>query len=138
MVAADWAEIQHFTPAEFTHPDRMGYEMILWLDAVRHAAGVSMPISSSYRTTSHNASVGGAADSAHCDDPCNAVDIRKAPTPSDPNWNFARAKIIGTALSMGCVRVGLYANGSIHLDRSEHCRPFPRIWNAVDNPAKVV
>lgn len=135
MTAGDWAEIQHFTPADFKNPDRMGYEFVKWLDGVRELAGVPILVSSDYRDPAYNASVGGAKDSAHTDDPCNAADIRKHPTPSDPNWNFARFKIVDAALQSGCVRIGFYPNGSLHLDKTEDKRPSPRLWNAVDHPA---
>jgi uncharacterized protein YcbK (DUF882 family) len=135
MTPADWQGITHFTPAEFKAPDKMGYEMMLWLDGVREQAGVPMRITSSYRSPAYNASVGGAKDSAHTDVPCDAVDIGKDPTPSDPNWNYSRFRIVDTAMKAGCVRIGFYPNGSLHLDRTEDKRPSPRLWNAVDNPA---
>ena len=135
MTPADWRALSYFTPAEFKAPDTMGYEFMVWLDGVREQAGVSMPITSSYRSPAYNASVGGAKDSAHTDVPCDAVDIGKAPSPSDPNWNFARFKILQAALAGGCVRIGFYPNGSLHLDRTEGKRPAPRLWNAVDSRA---
>lgn len=135
MTPADWQGITHFTPTEFKSPDKMGYEFVLWLDGVREQSGVSMKITSSYRSPAYNASVGGAKDSAHTDVPCDAVDIGKDPSPNDPNWNYARFKIVDTALKAGCVRVGFYQNGSLHLDRTEGQRPAPRLWNAVDNKA---
>lgn len=135
MRADDWKTIRNFRPTEFDMPEAMGVEFLRWLDTVRDAAGVSMKITSSYRTVQHNLRVGGAADSAHCDYPCNAVDIGKSPTPDDPHWNVARGKIIRAALANGCVRVGFYANGALHLDRSEDKR-VAAIWNAVDNPAR--
>lgn len=134
MRPADWAQIRHFQPSEFAEPEKMGYEFMVWLDAVREDAGVPMYVSSSYRTPAHNRAVGGAADSAHCDEPCDAVDFRKAPTPSDPHWNLARGRIIVAAVKRGCVRVGQYKDGSIHLDRTEGRRP-PAFWTVVDNPA---
>ena len=136
MVDADWHEIKHFDPSEFAIPGNMGYEFTRWLDTLRVLAGVPMHITSSSRTHAHNAAVGGASDSAHVDVPCNAVDIGKSPTPADPNWNFARFKILDAAMQTGCVRIGFYPNGSLHLDRTEDQRPAPRLWNAVDNPAK--
>ena len=124
----EWALIKHFRPEEFRHPEKVGFEFVRWLDMVRDRAGVPMRITSSYRSPEYNKEVGGAKDSAHTDVPCDAVDIGK-PT------NEARFRIIKAALEMGCVRIGLYSNGSLHLDRSEGKRPAPRIWCVVDNPA---
>lgn len=136
MVDADWLTVKHFQPSEFARPDLMGWEFIKWLDAVRDAAKVPILVTSSYRTPAHNKAVGGAADSAHCDIPCQAVDIGMRPRVDDPNWNRSRFEIIECAMQLGCVRVGTYADGSIHLDRTEDRRPWPRMWRIVDNPAK--
>lgn len=130
MRAADWTALKHFTPGEFRAPTRMGYEFMKWLDAVREAADVRMIVSSSYRTKAHNAAVGGATDSAHCDSPCNAVDIRKddeAPL----GWNHARMQIVSAAIRLGCQRIGLYDDDSIHLDMTHDRRPAPRLWRVV-------
>ncbi|MBA3645332.1 MAG: peptidase M15 [Gemmatimonadaceae bacterium] len=135
MAPADWKGIRHFAPAEFKYPARMGYEFMRWLDQVRIEAGVPMYPSSSYRPPKYNKAVGGAADSSHTDPICNAVDIRRAPSDGDPNWNLARWKIIQAAMKLGCRRIGIYADGSLHLDRTEDVRPSPRLWTKVDNPA---
>jgi uncharacterized protein YcbK (DUF882 family) len=131
MAAGDWAGLTHFTADEFAQPAQMGLEFMMWLDNVRHLVGVPMHVSSSYRSSAHNKAVGGAADSAHCDSPCNAVDIAKTPTADDPHWNVARGRIVRAAYAAGCVRVGFYPNGSLHLDRTEDRRPAA-LWNAVD------
>jgi len=128
MAPDDWAHIKHFSPSEFWAPEKMGVEFMRWLDGVREKAGVSMRVTSSYRPEKYNKEVGGAKDSAHTEVPCNAVDIGK-PT------NEARFRIIAAALAEGCTRIGLYANGSIHLDRTEDERPAPRIWTVVERPA---
>lgn len=135
MLPSDWTRIQNFDPTEFKFPNKMGYEFMLWLDELRAKVGLPMIITSSYRSPEYNRSVGGAKDSAHTDVPCNSVDIGKRPRPDDPNWNLTRARIIFTAAEMGCERIGIYANGSLHLDRCEKHRPAPRIWTVVDNPA---
>jgi uncharacterized protein YcbK (DUF882 family) len=136
MRVQDWAESDYFERGEFRHPEQMGYEFILWLNEVRKLAGVPMRITSSYRTPAHNAAVGGARDSSHTDVPCNAVDIGRSPTLHDPNWNMGRFLIVEAALALGCKRIGFYPNGSLHLDRTEATRPAPRLWNAVDTPAR--
>jgi uncharacterized protein YcbK (DUF882 family) len=131
MRPEDWAQIKNFKPAEFKDPEKMGYEFMLWLDAVRTAAGVPMRLTSSYRSKEYNKQVGGAGDSSHVDVPCNAVDIGMSPRPDDPNWNYSRFKIVQAAMAAGCSRIGSYANGSLHLDRSEDTRPTPRMWRVV-------
>lgn len=131
----DWARIKKFESYEFKHPNKMGFEFMLWLNQVRIKANVSMVISSSYRTPEHNQIVDGAKNSAHTDEICDAVDIKKFPTLSDLNWNYGRAQIIIAAITLGCKRIGIYPNGSIHLDMTHDRRPAPRIWVAVDNPA---
>jgi len=135
MRTEDWAQSKHFTRDAFRHPDKMGYEFVMWLNEVRTRAGVPMSIVSDYRDPVRNKKVGGAADSAHTDVPCEAVDIRKKPTPGDPNWNHGRWRIMRAAMELGCQRIGLYPSGSLHLDRTEDRRAAPRLWVAVDNPA---
>jgi hypothetical protein len=127
MRPEDWAELKHFTPAEFTKPLVLGYEFMKWLDEVREAAGVVMLVSSSYRTPEHNAAVGGAGDSAHTEIPCDAVDIRKNPKTA-VTWNHDRFRIVRAAIAHGCQRIGIYQDDSIHLDRTEDVRPAPRLW----------
>ena len=136
MRAEDWSESRYFQRGEFRHPEQMGYEFILWLNEVRRVAGTSMRITSSYRTPAHNVAVGGARDSSHTDVPCNAVDIGRVESAADPNWNMGRFLIVQAALTLGCKRIGFYPNGSLHLDRTEAKRPAPRLWNAVDTPAR--
>lgn len=126
MRPEDWAKIRHFAPTEFRRPEVMGYEFMVWLDAVREAAGVRMLISSSSRTPERNDVVGGATDSAHLDLPiCDAVDVRKDPK---VNWNESRMRIVTAAIRLGATRMGIYQDDSIHLDRTEHKRPAPRLW----------
>jgi hypothetical protein len=131
MTDADWSEVKHFGPDEFRHPEKMGYEFVLWLDRVRELSGVPMTITSSYRDPEYNRSVGGAKDSAHTDVPCNAVDIGERPRLSDPNWNHSRYRIVRSAFALGCERVGSYANGSLHLDMTHGRRPGERMWRVV-------
>lgn len=135
MTEQDWAQIKYFDKSEFKAPAKMGYEFMLWLDNVRARAGVPIGITSSYRSPEYNKGVGGAKDSAHTDDICNAVDIGKDPTPGDPHWNRARFAIVFAAYDLGCRRFGTYPGGSLHLDRTESTRPSHCMWNAVDNKA---
>ena len=127
MRIEDWAKLRHFKPEEFPAPQKMGADFLSWLDDVREVAGVRMLISSSYRTPAHNAEVGGADDSAHTDTPCNAVDIRRDDK-AILGWNHARMQIVSAAIRLGCTRIGVYADESIHLDRTEDQRPAPRLW----------
>lgn len=131
MRPEDWAKVKHFAPSEFKAPSLMGAEFIFWLDQLRHQAGVPMHITSSYRSKAYNASVGGATDSAHVDVPCNAVDVGLRVRPDDPNWNMTRYLIVSTAIMMGCKRIGMYENGSLHLDMTHDRRPSPRLWRVV-------
>ena len=131
MRPEDWTKIKHFTPEEFKQPLFMGYEFMQWLDAVREGAGVVMLISSSYRTVKHNTTVGGATDSAHTEIPCDAVDIRKNPQ-TKVTWNHDRFQIVFTAMRLGCRRIGIYQDESIHLDMTHSQRAAPRLWIRVD------
>lgn len=131
MKPSDWHKIKHFVSGEFKNPMTMGYEFMLWLDQLREDAGVPMVITSSHRSPEYNAAVGGATDSAHSDVPCNAVDFGMRPRPDDPNWNYTRFRIVQAAMLSGCQRIGSYANGSLHLDRTEDRRPAPRMWRVV-------
>jgi uncharacterized protein YcbK (DUF882 family) len=145
MVIGDWGKVNHFHPAEFTTrepgnlhepaADKMGYEFMLWLDKVREKAGHAMRVTSCYRSPAHNVEVGGAQDSAHEDVPCNAVDVQPFLTPDDPHGNRARFAIVSAAMALGCTRIGIYPDGSVHLDRTEEHRPALVLWTKVDNPA---
>lgn len=127
MRPEDWDEIKHFAPKEFKKPLLMGYEFMKWLDLVREGAGVVMLISSSSRDEDYNAVVGGAKHSAHTHVPCDAVDIRRNPK-TPVTWNHDRFKIVQVAMTLGCQRLGIYKDESIHLDRAEKYLPAPRLW----------
>lgn len=138
MGADDWAKVApEFTPADFRHPERMGYEFLIWLHQVRVRSAVPMVLVSDWRDPAANLAAGGAEDSAHGDTPCDCVDVGKRPPAdgSDPNWNRHRFAIVSAALDLGAVRIGLYPNGALHVDRTEDRRPANVIWIAVDNPA---
>ncbi len=127
MQENDWESLKYFKKSEFAYPENMGYEFMMWLDRLRDIAGVQMNVSSSFRTPEHNQRVKGASNSAHCLIPCEAVDIRKHIKDNDKHWNYARFRIVKIALEMGCRRLGIYLNGSLHIDRSEQ-HPNDRIW----------
>lgn len=129
MRPEDWAEVKHFGPDEFNYPDRLGYEFVHWLDTVRAHAGVPFHPSSDYRDPARNASAGGASKSAHMDTPCDAIDLAGA-TPGVPMPSAHRLAIVQAALHLGCRRIGIYANGSVHLDRTEDRRP-KALWVTV-------
>jgi uncharacterized protein YcbK (DUF882 family) len=135
----DWADIApEFTSDEFRDPNKMGYEFMIWLKQLRQKVSFSIHVAGGWRSPVRNQQVGGAANSEHIDIPCDAVDIRKVPTATDPNWNQARFAIVKAALELGCTRIGIYPSGSLHLDRAEAQRPANVLWIAVDNPAKGI
>lgn len=122
MKPEDWAKVHpEFKPHEFDHPDKMGYEFMLWLHKLRLRLGFSLSVSSDHRTPEHNSSAGGAKKSAHMDVPCDAVDIHKL-------TSHTRYKLVQGAMAMSCQRIGVYENGSVHLDRTEDERPSPALW----------
>lgn len=129
MKRSDWILIRHFTRGEFVHPEKMGYEFMFLLDRLRSESGVAIRITSGHRPPEHNERVGGATDSAHMDVPCDAIDIGLVGHPQGEN--YARFQIIKAALDLGFTRIGTYADGSLHLDKTEHRRPAPRIWRVV-------
>lgn len=114
MQPEDWATLKHFTAAEFNYPDAMGFEFMQWLDKLRTALRFPIKISSDHRPPERNAAAGGKSRSAHLDIPCEAVDISSASLD-----NAKRFKLVHTAMALGCRRMGLYENGSVHLDRAE-------------------
>jgi uncharacterized protein YcbK (DUF882 family) len=130
MTNADWKELApYFKKSEFKNPERMGYEFMQEILAVRKLAGCPMIVSSSYRDPAYNKRVGGAKDSAHTDWPlCNALDIR-------PRNSVERFAIVRAAIIQGFVRIGIYKDGSLHLDKTEDVRPSHVLWTIVSNPA---
>lgn len=133
MTDNDWAYIVYFHKGEFRNPSKMSYDFLRWLDTVRSRAKVAMSITSDQRSHDHNVQVGGAEDSAHLDEPCSAVDVTPNKTAFDPHGNNARFRIVRAAIELGCTRIGIYPNGSIHLDMSNRIQE--RLWVKVDNPA---
>jgi len=136
MTAQDWIDLAtkfgraYFAPSEFKNPERMGYEFMLWLFEVRIEAGVPMVSTSGYRDPWYNKFiVKGAKNSAHTDLVCDASDFG-----SKGGYvltNEYRFHIVRAAIKLGCVRIGIYKNGSLHLDRTEDRRPANRLWTVV-------
>ena len=124
MRAEDWKSIKHFKPTDrgFRAPERMGYEFMLWLDKVRERAGVPMYVRSTVRDAAQNAAAGGASKSAHMDALCEAADFAGEEEGS-PMPGKHRLAIVKAALELGCTRIGVDENGSVHLDRTEDRRP---------------
>lgn len=124
MRAEDWSKVApEFTPQEFNHPEKMGYEFMLWLHQVRLKLGMSLRPSSDYRDDGANENAGGASKSAHMDTPCDAIDFSAKDMTA-----VKRFKLVEVAMKLGCQRIGIYENGSVHLDRTEDKRPSPVIW----------
>lgn len=111
MRPEDWAQLRHFRPTErgFRDPARMGFEFMLWLDMLRRRFGAPLSISSTWRAPAHNEAAGGASQSAHLRTPCEAVDIVGLDS-------AGRFRLVSLAMQMGCRRIGIYENGSVHLD----------------------
>ncbi len=122
MTANDWAKCKAFTPQEFNYPHKLGYEFVMWLEQVRARAGVPMHPSSDWRDPARNEAAGGASKSAHMDALCDAADFA-GETPGVPMPGKHRLAIVKAALELGCTRIGIYENGSVHLDRTEDRRP---------------
>ena len=53
--------LRYFTLKEFRHPERLEHEFLLWLDAIRHAAGVPFRLTSDARTPEGNAALKGSS-----------------------------------------------------------------------------
>jgi zinc D-Ala-D-Ala carboxypeptidase len=103
--------MRHFTPKEFTCDGlnvfgEMDPELLQMLDNAREMAGVPFVITSSYRTLSHNAKVGGKIHSAHLKG--MAVDI------AAPN-SEARYAMVGGLIKAGFRRIGI-GKDFIHTD----------------------
>lgn len=115
---------EHFNSKEFDSPDeiysgkQMNKYLIFKLQMIRYVLDKPIFILSGFRTTAHNASVGGVSDSSHLEG--KGVDLLCISS-SD------RFIIISTALKLGFTRIGIYAD-SIHLDVSDS-KPEPVMWS---------
>jgi len=126
MKAEDWAEIRYFKITDFNRPDNIGYEFMIWIDNLRHKLGLKIYPSSDSRTPESNEAAGGASKSAHLDPICDAMDFSGIRMTAS-----TRYALVALAIQEGCERIGVYANGSVHLDRTEDIRPSPVLWTKV-------
>ncbi len=119
----DWDNVIYFKSKEFDSPDkpgsgaRMDPDFVRELDSLRHRLGFPLVINSGYRTTDHNTSVGGKADSAHTKG--LAVDIKC-------HDSRTRFRIVVEAAFMGFTRIGV-AKTFIHLD-ADDTKPRSVMW----------
>lgn len=114
--------MKHFTAMEFTCDGmnvftEMDPKLLEMLDEAREIAGVPFRITSSYRTLTHNAKVGGSIHSAHLKG--LAVDIA---TPESPE----RYAILAGLIKAGFRRIGI-GKEFIHADIDES-KPQKVIW----------
>jgi len=111
--------MRHFTPKEFTCDGlnvfgEMDPELLQMLDNAREMAGVPFKITSSYRTLSYNAKIGGSIRSAHLKG--MAVDI------AAPN-SEARYAIVGGLIKAGFRRIGIgkdFIHADIDLEKGQN------------------
>lgn len=113
MSDSNWDSV-HFKSEEFDSPDapgsgvNMDMAFVRKLDRLRDEVGRPVSIHSGYRTSEHNAKVGGVDASAH--ETGHAADLH-APTGKD------KFEILGAAIRLGFRRIGI-GNSFIHIDDS--------------------
>jgi Uncharacterized protein conserved in bacteria len=118
-----WGDVKHFQFREFDSPDspgsgiHMDLEFVLLLDQLRERIGVPLKINSGYRSTQHNAKVGGVDSSSHTLG--WAADIHA-------DTDELRARIILEASALGIKRIGI-AKTFVHLD-VDPTKHAPRLW----------
>lgn len=93
-------------------------EFVKLLDEARGIAGVPFKITSGYRTTEHNANVGGVKDSSHTTG--LAVDLQVKD-------GVSGGKILLALVKVGLNRFGFYEDGHIHVD-FDMTKPNPCYW----------
>lgn len=121
----DWTQIKHFKPEEFDSPDspgsgvNMDESFIKRLDAFREYLGQPILVNSGFRTTVHNALVGGVTNSAHMRG--LAVDI------ATDSLEHA-IKVAIAAARFGWLRIGVSLKGKlVHVDQ-DPTLPTPATW----------
>jgi uncharacterized protein YcbK (DUF882 family) len=123
-----WDGIGHFKPEEFANEQSIRFGMVRMLDELREQTGVPIVITSSYRDSVHNASVGGVQNSSHCLAPdgfYSGVDFS-----IEGLGGGALFKLITTALALGFKRIGIYPK-HLHLDIEDDL-PQNVIWIGKD------
>ena len=110
---------KYFKLSEFDSPDapgsgavRMNRDFVAVLDKIRERCGFPLVVTSGYRTTAHNAKVGGSSGSAHVLG--LAADLR-IPAPMDRN----RSILYDIARAEGITRIGI-GDTFIHFDMNKN------------------
>jgi len=93
-------------------------KLVEMLDKARGIAGIPFKITSGYRTTEHNAQVGGVSDSSHTTG--LAVDLLIKD-------GVSGGKILLALVQAGFTRLGFYKDGHIHVD-IDNTKPNPCYW----------
>lgn len=93
-------------------------KLVEMLDKARGIAGIPFKITSGYRTTEHNAQVGGVSDSSHTTG--LAVDLLVKD-------GVSGGKILLALVQAGFTRFGFYKDGHIHVD-IDNTKPNPCYW----------
>jgi len=104
--------VKHFNHAEFDSPDfpdsgrNMDKSFLFLLDSARQIAGTPFKINSGFRTSKHNAKVGGTENSSH---------LRGFAADIHATSSSERFKILSALLEVGFNRIGI-AKTFIHVD----------------------
>ena len=93
------------------------------LDRVRERAGIPLVLNCAYRTRQWDKAKGRTGTSAHCTNPCVAVDIRCRTSAN-------RFKIVRAAIEEGIRRIGI-AKTYVHLD-DDPTKAQDVIWDYYD------
>lgn len=113
-------DLIYFDKEEFDNFEKMDSEFLKLLDEIRHLSGVTMIITSDYRTKKKNKEVKGSPDSAHLYG--WAVDVACANS-------IARMALIKAAIEVGITRIGVASN-FLHFDIADRYSTKPKnvIW----------
>lgn len=108
------ADLTHFKPAEFSHPEVMDAAFCRWLDRVRARAGVPMTITNAGRVAAANEPPG-SAGSKSLHRRGRAVDVRSKTWSHSQKWSVARAIVELAFDAPGGVEWEM-----VHSDTDEH------------------